>query len=593
MNTFIRIASILTIICFSSLFSFAQEDLLPPPDMIFDSESTEGTTPTDSEETDTVLPDIEETQTTTESVSETQSQEVQENNPLEAPALPPIDETDEVEEVVETAPEETQEAAPSEAESLPPIETTEVEEVSVKNSYEDEPETPAQETPTQTYQESTSYPVEAQSEHNGWAITLHGGSNLFYGDVRIYEFWPAKEYNNERKWAAGVSLDKEFNQYFHLRGNVLYGTLSGTKREYSSGVPANLYFDASLFEYSAVAKLVLGAENPLSFYTYAGLGFVHFRTEQKDLRTNEVYASYGYDGDTKTSPTIETVAPIGFGFNYRFTENLSANIDISLRIVNSDKLDATISGGEGLLQDMYGYSALGISYTFGRKSVTVVPNMTEAPVQEVVEEDITEEIAEEETTEIEMEEVVVEETNTEEAEVLPEITEITISEEIDTLPVAETPIVEEQSLPVVEEGTPIVEEQTLPIEDEEISPIVEEAIEESENVPIVEESEALKQQSSIQNVSTEIGLVYRVQILAIQKDPKNEIAKLQSKYGLNETIYEEKTGVWTKYTVGAFKTVGEASNYRKTLVNKGIADCFVVPYYQGKRITLQEARQIK
>ncbi|MDA3882655.1 MAG: hypothetical protein PF481_05190 [Bacteroidales bacterium] len=574
MNTFTQIASILTIICFSSLFSFAQEDLLPPPDMIFESDVTEETTPTDSEEAETVLPDIEETQTTTESESETQ--EVQDNNTLEAPALPPIVETEEEAVETETAPEETQEAATSEAEQLPPIETTEVEEVSVQKTYEDETETPAQEAPTQTYQESTSYPVEAQSEHNGWAITLHGGSNLFYGDVRIYEFWPAKEYNNERKWAAGLSLDKELNQYFHLRGNVLYGTLSGTKREYSSDVPANLYFDATLLEYSTVAKLVLGAENPLSFYTYAGLGFVHFRTEQKDLRTNQVNASYGYDGDTKTSPTIETVAPIGFGFNYRFTEKFSANIDISLRIVNTDKLDATISGSDGIFQDMYGYSAFGLTYTFGRKNVTVVPNMTQAPVQEVVEEEAAE-------IEIVEEEVVVEEVDTEEAEVLPETVEVTISEEIDTVPIVETPIVETQPLPVVEEVAPA----------EEISPIIEEAVEETEDVPVVEESDALKQQSSIQNVSVESGLVYRIQILAIQKDPKNEIAKLQRKYGLNETIFEEKAGVWTKYTVGSFKTVNEASTYRKALVSKGITDCFVVPYYQGKRISLEKARQIK
>ena len=98
----------------------------------------------------------------------------------------------------------------------------------------------------------------------------------------------------------------------------------------------------------------------------------------------------------ENQPTIETMAPVGFGFNYKITDNVSANIDISLRVVNTDKLDATISNPSPFFQDMYGYSAIGLTYTFGRKQVNAVPSMVQAPpvIEEIVEAEIFEEVVE-------------------------------------------------------------------------------------------------------------------------------------------------------------------------------------------------------
>lgn len=60
----------------------------------------------------------------------------------------------------------------------------------------------------------------------GWGINGSVGSNLFYGDVRIYNLWPAKKYNNERRYAGSVGLQKEINNYLDLRANVLLGNLA-------------------------------------------------------------------------------------------------------------------------------------------------------------------------------------------------------------------------------------------------------------------------------------------------------------------------------------------------------------------------------
>ena len=69
--------------------------------------------------------------------------------------------------------------------------------------------------------------------------------------------------------------------------------------------------------------------------------------------------------------------------------------------------------------------------------------------------------------------------------------------------------------------------------------------------------------------------------------------QLKKLFNLNEVIYEEQIGVWYKYTVGNFSTVDDAIKYREQLVLKGIKDGFIVPYFQGKRITLQEARDMQ
>lgn len=525
-----RTSLIIAVFCMFSISVFSQDDLLPSLDDLFlpapplpESDEVEPFEFVDELSPIDMLPPIHGTQTPTASPS---------------PAI------------------ENQEAAPQEFD-LPPIGETQpvsvTEDTPVQQEIKQEEKTP---TPVQyaaPAQQAGAIPVYVYSEHNGWMISVHGGSNLFYGDVTVYPLWPAKEYNNERKWAMGVSLDKEFNTYVQARGNLIYGTLSGTKREYSNGSPANIYFDATLFEYSAALKLTLNAENPFSVYCYGGLGFVHFRSQRKDLRTNAVLMSYGYDqNNNKTSPTIEAMAPLGIGFDYRFTDNLSVNLDISLRIVNTDKLDATISNPNPFFQDMYGYTAIGLSYRFGRRTVSAVPQMTyyEPPR---IEEEIVEELAVEPEVE------------------LPEITFEPTEEIVDVLPA----VIDE--LPLIQDIQP--------------QPVIQEIV--REPIPVAEPAAPAQSETVYEQVDAQTGLVFRVQIIAVQTARDNQIRVLQNVFNLNETIYEEVSPPWYRYTVGNFATLQEASAYRQVLIEKGLTDCFVVPYYNGKRISLQEARQIR
>ena len=478
---------------------------------------------------------------------------------------------------------------------------------------------PVQETLNNNTQKSPiPTPLRAEQEHNGWMISVHGGSNLFYGDVTVYPLWPAKEYNNERKWAMGISLDKEFNKFLQLRGNLLYGTLSGTKREYSNGAPANMYFDATLFEYSLALKATYNAENPLSVYAYAGLGFVHFRSQLKDLRTDAVITSYGYDHlNRKTSPTVETMAPLGIGVDYRFTENLSVNLDISLRIVNTDKLDGKISNPDPFFQDMYGYTAIGLSYRFGRNSVSVVPDFsddyrsTSTTSEFVSAEDEKEDLVTGEYSET----IVVDSTHvlTEEKATLKHeaiiMDKSTTKQDLDEVVLVEKNQ-EQEDLSAVKSAKKETKESptqtALPSSEQTLKS--QEDITKEKALPKTTEIEKAQRQSIIvpkeQEVKTEVahesapsqkieGLVYRIQIIAVQTERDERVIQLVNRFNIEEEIFQEYNTPWYRYSVGNFSTLQEANNYRQLLVEKGLSDSFVVPFHNGVRISVQQARDLQ
>jgi hypothetical protein len=47
-----------------------------------------------------------------------------------------------------------------------------------------------------------------------------------------------------------------------------------------------------------------------------------------------------------------------------------------------------------------------------------------------------------------------------------------------------------------------------------------------------------------------------------------------------------------RYSSGKFQSVDDAKTRRKEAVEKGVADAFIVAYYQGKRIAIAEANQL-
>ena len=66
-------------------------------------------------------------------------------------------------------------------------------------------------------------------KYNTWSASISGGSMLFFGDVKQFDFYPLSKKNSEdwyglqngiseRKWGFGLSLSKQITPVFALQG---------------------------------------------------------------------------------------------------------------------------------------------------------------------------------------------------------------------------------------------------------------------------------------------------------------------------------------------------------------------------------------
>lgn len=82
-------------------------------------------------------------------------------------------------------------------------------------------------------------------------------------------------------------------------------------------------------------------------------------------------------------------------------------------------------------------------------------------------------------------------------------------------------------------------------------------------------------------------LVYRVQFLSSPTQLKNNDNRLQ---GLDDVFSYCEKGAW-KYTAGIFATDKEALTYQKKVKEK-YSDAFIVAFYNGKRVSMVEAKRL-
>ncbi|MDR0711321.1 MAG: hypothetical protein LBF67_03110 [Prevotellaceae bacterium] len=96
--------------------------------------------------------------------------------------------------------------------------------------------------------------------------------------------------------------------------------------------------------------------------------------------------------------------------------------------------------------------------------------------------------------------------------------------------------------------------------------------------------------------SAQRGLIFKVQLLATRQ-PVQDYSAYFRQYSITDLVTEERydddARQYTyKYVVGPFKKYEQAQNYRNQVWRKGITDAFVTCYYNGDRITIQEALMI-
>lgn len=217
---------------------------------------------------------------------------------------------------------------------------------------------------------------------NYFSIGLHGGWTQFYGDLRQYDFGFTNAKYDVNNGGGGVFIDYQLNSVIGFRGNLLVGSLGGSKRtiDNPNSLDQNVRFKSFFVDYTVGATVNFinlmysdrTKDRIFTAYVIGGVGFVSFRTRK--------YRLYGpNEGDwLRSEPfnnkdgednkmTTELVLPAGLGVKFRLSRRFDLGLEYTQRFSPAgDKLDATVGGKKG--SDGYGYFNAYFSIKIGKQT---------------------------------------------------------------------------------------------------------------------------------------------------------------------------------------------------------------------------------
>jgi len=241
------------------------------------------------------------------------------------------------------------------------------------------------------------------SQLNSWNIGLGFGQVQFYGDIKEYDWYPAKmDAFNELRFGANVSASKMLNNLYGFNISLNRGGFAGIRRKGGECVGCNTSHDPLVdtmsvkFEgdyWMGDVSLVYNFSNPQiktnNFFSKkwlilgeAGIGLIAFRTLQTKLHSNILVTARGYDDfpgmnvdtiETKFRQT-ESLFKLGLMGKYRLNDKIDLTASAKYFQAFTDLLDATAVSGKdinGAKNDQFMYFSLGISFKLGSKKQSV------------------------------------------------------------------------------------------------------------------------------------------------------------------------------------------------------------------------------
>ncbi|MCH8903544.1 MAG: OmpA family protein [Bacteroidetes bacterium] len=213
--------------------------------------------------------------------------------------------------------------------------------------------------------------------YNTWSAGISVGHLAFYGDISQYDYFKVWKYNNENRIGGALTLNKQLSNVISLQGQVLLGSLAGTRRGIVNDVnplikgkfPNGVYFKTNIIEGNISALMNLsnvaftpraaGKHRKMNIYLFVGHGLVRFDSQAYDLQNDRPIMKYKAGLSGKTT---EAVNPMGLILAYEINKQFDVNLAITMRRANSDKLDGYVRGSS---PDYYGFTAFGLVYKFG------------------------------------------------------------------------------------------------------------------------------------------------------------------------------------------------------------------------------------
>lgn len=439
-----------------------------------------------------------------------------------------------------------------------------------------------------------------------WSVNINAGPNLFYGDIENYRLYKTFENNSEWKFGYGLMIQNSLSPVLTIRGQVMSGELSGTKRK------SKKWFSADIIETSLSAKVNLSnliagnKDRKISIYGMAGLGLSHWKTQLMDLNSNETIYSNGYtNGSGINGRTVEAVIPFGIGADVRLNDKWEVNFEASLRPVNSDLLDANEGGFQ---YDFYSYNFIGITYKFTKRKAVLPelppPNViAESPVKKEAPAEgekiiATAEDQIEKSDRLDQQLLKVEAKENMYVETWKDVrfkVQIAASKsEDDIAKLSALFMLEENSIQVIKNDGWFTyntgnfskywkakEYCNLLVSRNQVYDAFVVAYK-NENKIALEELLSDNENSQSKYLVNDRSNFFGVQILATRQN-KYAVESIKSLFGLYEDIHIDNSNQLIRYIAGDFTSYVEAEKLLDTLKQKGIKDAFIVEYKNGIR----------
>ena len=360
-----------------------------------------------------------------------------------------------------------------------------------------------------------------------WQVNVNAGTSLFFGDLKQNKFWPAS-YSGHSEWrvGAGLRVNRQFSSLFGLRGQILYGQLSGIKTS------ANRYFQGDYIEFNLngtfnLNTLIAGyrPDRKLNVYLVAGLGLTNYNSNIYNLATANLTGQMGNGyGHGLGGRTLQGVVMGGIGLAYKMNDKWSVNLESVTHAINSDKIDLMVQNSK---YDMYNYTSLGVSFKFGQRKHTK-----------------------------------------------PTTPEMPLPKHFTPNPMLISPANKSQQTGKTPEGMPVQPPKT-----EQQNPL--ETIQKAQ----LEQAQKKVKEPVRHILPAEQLLEYRVQIRARYQKPVS-LTYLSKRYHISQSsIRTDMHNGYYIYTVGSFDNYLQAKTERDILKTKnGVTDAFVVAFKNGRRL---------
>jgi hypothetical protein len=386
---------------------------------------------------------------------------------------------------------------------------------------------------------------------SNWSLSVSGGPNIFYGDIKEFKFFPATSPVNEIRYAGTFSINRQLSHVFMLRAQVFYGEIAGEKRYYKNGAPCNEYFEGNILEYNLnttinFSNLFLKYNPKRFFFVYGtiGAGLSTWNSKLKDITTHDLVQGNGSSGTWNNALVI----PAGLGAYFSIKDKVNLGVEWTLRGINSDKLDATIGG---FPYDAYSLLAFNLTYNFNKRTTTKLDpasfqkQIGPPPPKPVLADAIEAEKKKEEA-----------------------------AKTAGNNGAAKSPVND-----TTNPGVQVTATDTIPSE----LPVI-------THEPI--QKEELADDTSLSEVIGK-GVTYRVQVFAYQQNTYSS-ARVAGMFKLKQPVMKEFSGGWYRYTIGSFSNLNDARKLMNNLrMSKQVGDAFIAKYINGKRASPAPPRTVK